>query len=91
MTKIARESQVTSGEMQRLVEQVGRLRMAMADVRKRVASEDLQRTKRMEEGLKKLEEETRIRQEEVRAKGTDEQEVNDEVRGRSQTKSHERR
>ena len=75
ITESARESQVTSEEMQCLVEHVRRLRMAMADVRKRVTSEDLQRVKRMEEGLKKLEEKTRIRQEEVRAKGTDEQEV----------------
>ena len=42
ITERACESQVTSEEMQRIVEQVGRLRMAMADVRKRTTKEDLQ-------------------------------------------------
>ena len=54
---------MTSEEMERLVEQVGRLRMAMADVRKRATNEDLQRMEKMEGALKKLEEETRTRQE----------------------------
>ena len=79
ITASACESQVTSEEMQRIVEQVGRLRMALADVRKRATNVDLQRTQRMEECLKKLEEETRTRQEEVRARCTDEQGGDDEA------------
>ena len=57
------EPQVTSEEMQRVVEQVNSMRMAMADVRKHATNEDLQRMEKMEEGLKKLQEEARTRQE----------------------------
>ena len=68
ITKSARESQVTSDEMQSIVEQV-------ADVKKRATNEDLQRVVNMKEGLEKLVEEARTRQEEVRVKGAEEQEV----------------
>ena len=42
-TERARESKVTSADMQRIVEQVGRLRKAVAGVKKPVTNKDLQR------------------------------------------------
>ena len=88
------EPQVTSEEMQRVVEQVKSMRMTMADVRKHATNEDLQRMEKMEEGWKKFEEEARTRQAEMRAKGTEEQDAtmrSDEEVGRKAKRERERR
>ena len=60
--------QSTEGEKRRLAEEVDKVRKMMAGVEKQVTGEDLQRLVEMEEGLKKFEEE-------VQAKGVDDQEV----------------
>ena len=75
ITERAHESQVTSEDMQRVVEQVGRLRLAMADAQKQATNDDLERVVKVEESLKILMEEARTRQEEVRTKGAVEQDV----------------
>ena len=74
-TERAHESQVTSEDMQRVVEQVRRLWLAMADAQKQATNEDLERVVKVYESLKILVEEARTRQEEVRTKGAVEQDV----------------
>ena len=75
ITECVGKLQVTSEEMQRVVEQVKSMRMVMAGVREHATSEDFQCMEEMREGLKNVEEEARTRQEEVRAKGTEEQDA----------------
>ena len=58
VTEQANELHVTDEDMQRFVEQVEKLRMAMTDVRKQWTGEDLQRATKMEEDAKLLMEET---------------------------------
>ena len=60
--------QSTEEEKRRLAEEVDKVRKMMAGVEKQVMGEDLQRLAEMEEGLKKVEEE-------VKAKGVDDQEL----------------
>ena len=58
----------TEEEKRRLAEEVDKVRKMMAGVEKQVTGEDLQRLSEMEEGLKTFEEQ-------VQAKGVDDQEV----------------
>ena len=68
ITESADKLQSTDEEKRRFVEEVEKVRKAKAGVRKRVTGEDLQRMTVMEEDLEKLEEE-------VRAKGAEEQDA----------------
>ena len=68
MTESANMLQSTDEDKRRLAEEVEKLRKITAGVEKQVTGEDLQRLAEMEEGLKKFEEE------EVQAKGVDNQE-----------------
>ena len=71
ITESANELQSTDEDKRRFAEQVEKLRKAMASVKKQATGQDLQRVADMEEGLKMLMDDTRTRQEEVRAKGAE--------------------
>ena len=68
MTESVSTLQSTEEEKRRLAERVDKVRKMMAGMEKQMTGEDLQRLAEMEEGLKRFEEE-------VKAKGVDDQEV----------------
>ena len=79
---------MTSEDTQRMVEKVESLRMVITGVKIQPTSENLQRVAKMEEKLRRLMEEAKTRQEETRARSTEEPDV---TKGKSHPKGGEGR
>ena len=73
MSEQAMSWHVTNEDVQRIVEQVVKTRLRIANMKKQASDDDLQRVEKMEQGLKVFMEDVRTRQKEVEAMETEEQ------------------
>ena len=70
MNEEAKNLQVMTEVMQRIVEHVVRMRLMAENMKNQASDDDLQRVEKMEQGLKVFIEEVRARQKELEARET---------------------